>query len=234
MKQWFKQNGLILTLSLILVFVFAIGGVYTNYVVTQRTEEIIVDEERYYDAVVLTDLEYNFDISTIGNKTYIATFTYEGSTYKTYVDKTFCFVEIIEGESLDLMVYSAVKHHAEQEAMIQNTAYIESFDHATKKLVISANGFAGAGTISIEFTLNDALDAVASYSVTSSESYNSEYNSFYTDGPVPYVENNMMDQYLAGDTTIDSVAGASEGTGVAMQELITLLDLFLDSLEGGN
>ncbi|MBI9009759.1 MAG: hypothetical protein JEZ05_06995 [Tenericutes bacterium] len=228
-----KENKLLYGVILILIVIFAIGGVFTDYVVTQRAEEIIVDEERYYDEVTLTNLEYNFDKDTLGQKTYIATFIYDGLTYKSYVDHTFCFVELIEGEALDLMVHSAVKHHAEQEELLQNTAYIVSYNEATKTLVITADGFAGSGSISVEFVLTDEL-AVSSYTVTSSESYKSDYNEGYTDGSVPFVENNMIDQYVAGNATIDAVAGASEGTGDAMQELIALLDLFLDSMEGGN
>ena len=231
---WLKENKLFYGVILILIVVFVVGGFYSDYVIKHRAEEIIVDEERYYNEVTLVNLEYNFDKETLGHKTYIATFTYDGSTYKSFVDHTFCFVELIEGESLELMVHSAVKHHAEQEAILQNIAYISSFNETTKTLVITADGFAGSGSISVEFTLNDALDGISAYTVTSTESYKSDYNEDYIDGAVPFVENNMMDQYVAGHATIDTVAGASEGTGDAMIELISLLDLFFDSMEGGN
>jgi hypothetical protein len=234
MKQWFKNNGLILVISLILVAVFAFGGMLSNYVIEQRLEEPEIDEERYYEKVNLTDLEYNFDEETLGRKTYVATFIYEESTYKAFLDNTFTYVEMIEGDTLDLIIFSAVKHHAEQEQLLQNIAYISSYDETSKALVITADGFAGTASISVEFILNDDLDGVASYAVTSSESYTSEYNTFYVEGAVPFVENSMLDQFIAGNAVIDSVAGASQGTGDAMQELITLLDLFLDSMEGGN
>jgi hypothetical protein len=235
MKKWFEKNGLITGIALILVVVFAVGGFFTDYVVTQRGDEITVDAERYKDAVVLIDLEYNLDSETLGHKAYIVTFTYEGSTYKAFLDNTFTYVEMIEGDSLDLIVLSAVKHHAEQDALLQNKAYIVSYNETTKTLVMAADGFAGSGSISIEFILNDDLNAVVSYLVTSNETYKSEYNTKYTDGVVPFVENTFMDLYLDGQViATDAVAGASEGTGVAMQELITLLDLFLDSMEGGN
>ena len=234
MKQFFEKNGLILILSAVLVFIFALGNVYSSAVINHREEELIIDEERYYEAVDLIDLEYNFDVATLGQKTYIATFTYEGTTYKTFVDRTFCYVEMIEGEALDLRVMSAVKHHAEQEALLQNTAYITSYDSTTKTLVIDANGFAGEGSISVTFELNDDY-GIESYTVTSTESYKSDYNEKYKDGPVPYVENFMIDTYVStGSVAFDAVAGASEGTGEAMVLVLDLLELFVSSLEGGN
>ncbi len=232
MKKFFENHSLIIGIILVFITLFVVGGLYSSHVIEHRVEELTVDEERYYDAVDLLSLEYNFDLETLGSKTYIATFTYEGETYKTYVSNTFCFVEVLEGDSLDFMVYSAVKHHAEQEKLIQNTAYITSYEASTRTLVIEAQGF--HDVIVVEMVLNETYDGIVSYVVTSHESYNSEYNGGYTGGAVPSVENQMMDQYMSGATEIDTVAGASQGTGDAMIELIALLNLFLDTLEGGN
>ena len=132
------------------------------------------------------------------------------------------------------MVMSAVKHHAEQEKLLQNMAYIQSYDVETKTVVMAAKGFAGEDSIIITFVLKDDY-TIDTYSINSVETYNSEYNSNYTSGPVPFVEDTFVNLYINGqELAVDTVAGATVGTGKAMQELLTLLDLFLDSLEGGN
>ena len=136
-------------------------------------------------------------------------------------------------EELSLIIMSAVKHHAEQEELLQNIAYLVSYDSTTKTVVLEAEGF--AGVINVEAVLNSTLDGVSSYTITSQENYDNEYNTDYAGASAPSVENTMFNQYVnSGNTVVDTVAGASVGTGVAMQELITLLDLFIDSLEGGN
>jgi hypothetical protein len=233
MKKFFKNNGLITLLWFTLAVIFGVGGVYSNYMVEQRPEDVGNDEERYYNAVDLLSLEYNFDLDTIGENVFVATFTYEGNTYKTYVDHTFCYNEMIEGEELDLMVMAAVKHHAEQEAILSNTAYISGYDSTTRTVTLTTTGFAGA--INVSVTLNDTFDAVESYLVTSNENYDNDYNSGYSGGAAPVVENTMMDDYLDDyDVNVDTIAGASVGTGEGMIELINVLNLFIQSLSGGN
>lgn len=234
MKKFFEKNGLILIICLVFVAIFAVGVIYSNYVSEERLSDITADENRYFEKIGLLDLTYNFDPETLGEKTYIATFTYEDVSYKAYLDHTFTFVEMIEGDALDLVIMSGVKHHAEQEKLIQNIAYLVSYSESTKTLVLEAYGF--ADVIQCEVVLNDAFDGIESYTITSSETYTSEYNPGYTGGAVPEVENQMMDQYMSmsGAVDIDAIAGASEGTGNAMQELITLMNQFMDSLEGGN
>ncbi len=233
MKKYLSDRKLIIGLWLVLIALFTIGGIYTNKMVESRPEDVTEDAQRYYDEVELLDLEYNFDSETLGTSVYIATFTYEGNTYKTYIDKTFCYVEMIEGEELSLIIMSAVKHHAEEEEILQNIAYLVSYDSTTKTVVLEAEGF--AGVINVEAVLNSTLDGVSSYTITSQENYDNEYNTDYAGASAPSVENTMFNQYVnSGNTVVDTVAGASVGTGVAMQELITLLDLFIDSLEGGN
>ena len=230
-KIWNKR--LIIGLWLILIAVFAVGGIYTNKMVDLRLPDATEDAQRYYDEVTLLDLEYNFDPESFGTSPYIATFTYEGNTYKTYIDITFNYVETIEGEELNLIIMSAVKHHAETEALLQNVAQLISYDSSTKTLIMQAQGF--AGLIQAEIVLNASEDGIQSYTITSEENYDNEYNTDYAGASVPSVENIMFNQYVSsGDFEIDTVAGASEGTGTAMQELVTLLDLFINTLEGGN
>ncbi|MCK4551657.1 MAG: hypothetical protein KAU02_01980 [Tenericutes bacterium] len=234
MKKFMQDKGLIIMLWLVLIIVFIIGGLYTNKMIELRQpEDIEVLAQRYYDEVDLIDLDYNLDPESFGTSPYIATFTYEGSTYKTYIDLNFCYQDTLEGADLNLIVMAAVKHHAEQEQLLQNTAQLFSYDDNTRTLVMKTKGF--AGIITIEMILNTTLDGIESFTVTSNENYDNEYNTDYAGASAPAVEYQMFNQYLNdGIINIDSIAGASEGTGIGMQELITLLDLYINTLEGGN
>lgn len=232
MKKFFNNNKLILGISLILVAIFIFGNIYSSAVINHRAEELADDQEKYNEAVEVVSIEYNFDTETLGDNVYLVEFTFEDSTYKTYVNETFCYVEMVEGEELELMVMSALKHNLEKGLLIQNTAYIVSYDVTTKIVVIETEGF--NGIISVEMTINDTFDGITSYTVTSLENYDNDYNSGYEGGATPEVENTMLDQYMTGVNDLDTISGASVGTGEAIQELVTLLNLFIDSLEGGN
>ncbi|XMB72840.1 hypothetical protein RJI07_02760 [Mycoplasmatota bacterium WC30] len=234
MKKFIKDKGLFIGLWLVIILIFAFGGMYSRYVSSLVQPDEIENEQRYYGKVDLISLEYNFDSETFLEKPYIATFTYEQEEFVTYVDLTFCYVEMISGIEPERMVLAAVKHHSEQEEIISNIAYLISYEESTKTLVMGAVGFVTATPIQVEFTLNDSLDGIVSYTVTSFENYNNEYNTAYDGAAAPAVENQMIEQYMTGTYPVDTVAGASEGTGAGMQELFALLNLFLDSLEGGN
>ncbi len=234
MKKFIQDKGLIIGLWLVVILIFVFGGMYSRYVSSLVAPDEVENEQRYYDKVGLVSLEYNFDFETFTEKPYIATFTYEGETLVSYVDLTFGYVEMITGVEPEGFVLSAVKHHSEQEDILSNLAYLISYDENSKTLVMGAVGFVPAAPIQVEFVLNDSSDGVASYTVTSSENYDNEYNTAYNGGAGPTVENQMIDQYMAGTYPVDSISGASEGTGIAMQELFALLNLFMDSLEGGN
>ncbi|MCK5732183.1 MAG: hypothetical protein KAH13_04130 [Tenericutes bacterium] len=234
MKKFLQEKGLIIVLWLVLIIVFVVGGLYTNKMIeSKKAEDIAVLVQRYYDEIDLIDLEYNFDSESFGTSPYIVTFTYEGSTYTTYLNINFNYVSTIEGEEQNLIVMTAVKHHAEQEQLKQNTAHLISYDENTRTLVMITEGF--AGIITAEIILNTSLDGAEWVTITSNESYNSEFNIAYAGASAPSVEYRMFNQYLnAGTINVDSIAGASEGTGNGMQELITLLDLYVNTLEGGN
>jgi len=71
---------------------------------------------------------------------------------------------------------------------------------------------------------------------TYDDEYNGEGNGLYTGGPVPAVENYFLNRYQTAGviSPVDAVAGASVGTGPAMRAMLTLLDAFLDEMNGGN
>lgn len=231
MKKFLNKNGLIIGISLILLVVFILGNIYSSAVINHRAEELIDDQERYNDAVEIISVQYNFDLETLGENVYIVEFTFEEETYTTYVDETFCYVQMVEGEALDLMVMSAVKHHLESEALIESSAYIISYDSTTKTIVMETIGYKGL-LIQVEMVLNETLDGIISYSVISAQTYDNPYNEGYLGDPVPVVENEFLEDYMTGND-FDTVGGATI-TERAVLKLTTLLDLFLDSLEGGN
>ncbi|HRY77740.1 MAG TPA: hypothetical protein P5154_03150, partial [Candidatus Izemoplasmatales bacterium] len=55
-------------------------------------------------------------------------------------------------------------------------------------------------------------------------------------GPVPAAENYFLNRYQTAGviSAVDAVAGASQGTGPALRAMLTLLDAFLEDLNGGN
>lgn len=228
-----KKKLPIIIMWVILILVLLLGNLLSEHVNTQRQD--ILDNVDISEYVEVTEISYNFDLETIGNKTYIVTFIYEEETYKIYVDHNFYYVETIEGHELDALYYSAVKIDIDRDDLIQNTAYITNYDSATNTVTITANGFDGLGSIVVDFIF-DINNNIESYVVTSTETYDIEYNSGYNGDTVPAVENAFIDGYI-NSTQIplfDSIAGASEGTGEAMVEILTLLNQFIDSIEGGN
>ena len=228
-----KKRLPIILMWFVLALLLILGNLLSQHVNMQR--ENVIDNLDISEYVEVTEITYNFNQDTVGNKTYMVTFIFEEETYRIYVDHDFHFVEAIEGPELDALYYSAVKRDLDREQLIQNTAYITNYDSSTNTVTITANGFDGKGSIVVNFVL-DSNNDLESYVVTSTETYDVEYNSGYTGNTVPAVENAFIDGYV-NSTEIplfDSVAGASEGTGVAMVEILTLLNQFIASMEGGN
>lgn len=230
--NFIKKNRLIISLWLILIALFVFGGMYGRYASETMQENKIINEQRYYDLVDLVSIEYNLDPDTFVEKPFIATAVYDGETYQMYLNNEFCFVEMISDHEPSKFIESAIKHHAEQEDMISNRAYFVSYDETTRVLEMEAIGFVGT-PIEITIVLNADLDGVESFSVISYENYENEYNSAYTGDAAPAVENQMLNDYISGGIPVDTVAGASVGTGAAMRDVISMLDMFIDSLNGG-
>lgn len=228
-----KKRLPIIIMWVVMALLLGIGNLLSQHVISQKSD--ILDNVDISEYVEVTDIEYNLNSETVGSKTYIVTFNYENEVFKIYVDHNFHFVETIEGHELEALYYSAVKLDIENQELIQNTAYITSYNSATNTVVITANGFDGTGSIVVDFVL-DANYNLSSYTVNSTETYDAEYNTEYDGGAAPVVENAFIDSFIANDVipSVDTVAGASEGTGVAMQEVLTLLNQFVDSMKGGN
>ncbi|MBN2696611.1 MAG: FMN-binding protein [Bacilli bacterium] len=185
--------------------------------------------------ITLNSLDYNFDPATFVDYPFVADVTYgETSTnIVCYLTSDFSYGDLVSGsEAPDANTQAAIKAIAGKSTAVSSSSYFVSYDETTRTLVMETKGYV-ATPIRVTIVVNSTLNGIESYTVVSSESYADEYNDEYTGGQAPAVENNLMDQYLAGSVEVDAVAGASLKTSPAMQSLIRLLDQFIDQLNGG-
>lgn len=238
MKRFFKEKAVILILIAMMISIFVVGNVYFNNILyveeeTTTVPTTTVDINIDYGSVTNIAIAYNLDLDSLGAKSYIVSFEYESENYQAYLDKDYFLVEMIVGEEPEAQVMALIREHIMDENLIEDKAYFVSYDSTTKTIEMETVGFVGS-PIQVTIVLNDNLDGVSSFDVSSPENYDSEYNQRYSGGSAPEVENIMIQDYIDNGLPVDSVAGASMGTGPAMQELLTLLDLLLNSLQGGN
>lgn len=183
--------------------------------------------------VAVLSVTVNTDPLTFGTSPFIASITYglNNTPATVYLSAACDYNGIVGGGAdIDLDSQTALKSLASAKAP---RAYFVSYDSVTGVLVMKTNGY--AGTITVTVTLNAEKTAMASFVVSSNETYKNEYNPGYTGGNPPAAENAMMNQYMVENTVnVDAVAGASEGTWPAMKALIQILDGFISDLNGGN
>lgn len=240
MKQFLKDKAIILILIGLMISIFALGNVYFKSVLyvepeTSTEATTTIDITIDYDSVSNVVIAYHLDLETLGEKSYLVAFDYESISYQAYLDNNFQFVEMVVGTYPNEEVMALVREHIlDGDDLIDHDAYFVSYDSSTRTIVMETKGFVSNLRIQVSIVLNEDLNAISSFSVVSPENYDSEYNQNYTGGAVPEVENTMISDYLQDGLPVDAVAGASRGTGVGMQKLITLLDLLMQSLQGGN
>lgn len=186
--------------------------------------------------MTLNSVSYNLDPATFVAMPFIADVTYgeDDTNVVVYLDSTFSYAGLVSGVEPEADVKSAIKSYASGAGTVSaNIRFIE-YDDQSRELVIEGVGYSSL-TIRITVILNVTLDGIDSYEVDSHQSYDNEYNEGYNHnlGEVPYVEEYMIDQYIADEVVIDGIAGATV-TSVAMQKLIALLDLFLLEIGGGD
>ena len=190
--------------------------------------------------VELNDVDYNLDPVTFGDYPFVANVTYgvDEKEIECYLGLDFAFAGVKSGtDDLTQDEKLEIKNLASQ-AGLSTLSYFGSWDSVNRTLVMHAKGYSRNNTIDVTFIINDALDAIESFSVLSHETYDSEYNTpeyaspGYSGSGAPYVESKMIGQYRDGES-IDSIAGASAKTEPAIRSLIDLFDRFLDSLNGG-
>ena len=109
--------------------------------------------------------------------------------------------------------------------------HITAYDSSTRVITIRTNGYGGM-PITVAFELNETLDGVVGMQITTTQTYDEEYNDGYTGAPAPAVENAYKDAYLADGTYIDAVSSATI-TSNAMIRILTLMDNVLEAWNGG-
>ncbi|MCK7479151.1 MAG: FMN-binding protein [Candidatus Moduliflexus flocculans] len=186
--------------------------------------------------MTINSVTYNFDPATFVAMPFVADLTYgeDDTNVVVYLDSTFTYAGLVSGLEPAADVKAAIKSLAASAGTVSASVRFIEYDEDSRELVIEASGY-GNLTIRVTVVLNATLDGIASYEVDSHQSYDNEYNEGYNHslGEVPYVEENMIDQYRADEVTIDGIAGATVTSG-AMQKLIALLDAFIAHVGGGD
>lgn len=175
---------------------------------------------------------YNLDEATLLTKPFIATIKVgDNAPIELYLALDFTFVELVNSAnavpSNDIL--ADVKLKASQATNVSRRTYISAFDAIAKTLVVKTTGYNFDAVITITMTLNNALDAVASFSITSGESYFD--GGYTTHGDTPGLENFLMNRYVSNQS-VDSIAGATFSAN-AMIRATQLIDLFLNRENGG-
>ncbi|MGD9760948.1 MAG: FMN-binding protein [Candidatus Izemoplasmatales bacterium] len=175
----------------------------------------------------------NFDSVTFLTKPYIVNITYgaENNVLEAYFDNEFNYVETITGIEPNQTYKDLFKNDLPATSFIDLKTYITAYDETTRKITIETKGYASK-PITVEFELNEALDKVVAMTITTSQTYDEEYNEGYTGAPAPAVENAYKDAYLVDGTYIDAVSSATI-TSNAMIRIFTLVDDVLTAWNGG-
>lgn len=181
----------------------------------------------------ITNVERNYDSATMVAKPYIVSVTYDldNKELVAYFDNEFNLVEVITGETPSETYLALFKNELPATTFIDVKTYITAFDETNKTITVETLGYGGKA-ITVVFQLNATLDSVESMAITTTQTYDSEYNEGYAGGPNPAVENAYRDQYLIDGSYIDSIAGATI-TSNAMIRIFDLVNDVIDNLNGG-
>lgn len=191
----------------------------------------------------LVAVRYNFNPTTFASAPFIADITHgEANTpASVLLSATYDYVGLVGGGTdLAADLQGAVKAAAQAAGSVSGKAYFVSYDEVNRILVMRAKGYNSTNPIQVTFTVNETLDGIEpGFVVESHETYDDEANieyGSYTGGPVPAAENYFLNRYQTAGviSAVDAVAGASQGTGPALRAMLTLLDAFLEDLNGGN
>ena len=181
----------------------------------------------------ITNVERNYDAATLVSKPYIVSITYDldNKNLVAYFDNQFNLVEVITGETPNETYLALFKNELPSTTFIDVKTYITAFDETNKTVTIETIAYGGKA-ITVTFQLNSTLDAVESMNITTTQTYDSDYNEGYTGGPNPAVENAYRDQFLADGTYIDAIGGATI-TSNGMIRIFDLVNDVIENLNGG-
>jgi len=181
----------------------------------------------------INSIERNYDPATFVAKPFIANITYgaENMVLEAYFDSQYNLVEIISGDMPSDTYLNLFKNDFPTTSFVDLRTHITAYDSSTRVITIRTNGYGGM-PITVAFELNETLDGVVGMQITTTQTYDEEYNDGYTGAPAPAVENAYKDAYLADGTYIDAVSSATI-TSNAMIRILTLMDNVLEAWNGG-
>lgn len=181
----------------------------------------------------INSIERNYNPATFVAKPFIANITYgaENMVLEAYFDSQYNLVEIISGDMPSDTYLNLFKNDFPTTSFVDLRTHITAYDSSTRVITIRTNGYGGM-PITVAFELNETLDGVVGMQITTTQTYDEEYNDGYTGAPAPAVENAYKDAYLADGTYIDAVSSATI-TSNAMIRILTLMDNVLEAWNGG-
>lgn len=184
-------------------------------------------------------INYNYDLGTVNDYTYIVNITFglNDDTAVVGLDNDFAYVSTISGtepsnteiEAMPQFVESALVDKITFDASVK----YENYDASSQTWTIRVSGYSSEG-VTLDIILNATEDAVSNINFNAtSESYDNAYNDGYSGGAVPEIENNFINQYNSDGTIIDAVAGATI-TSNALISAFQWIDGLDSSLNGGS
>lgn len=184
-------------------------------------------------------INYNYDLGTVNDYTYIVNITFglNDDTAVVGLDNDFAYVSTISGTEPSNTEIEAMPQFVES-ALVDKIAFdasvkYENYDASSQTWTIRVSGYSSEG-VTLDIILNATEDAVSNINFNaSSESYDNAYNDGYSGGAVPEIENNFINQYNSDGTIIDAVAGATI-TSNALISAFQWIDGLDSSLNGGN
>jgi len=231
--NWFSLNQVSMVIDTIS------GATYSSVGVETAIKYARLQYAQDYDFVIpvaamtVNSFTYNFDLATFIASPFVIDILYgENDDHaKLLLDSDYAVTEVLEGTMPDATTLQAIVAYG-HEADVITDAYFVSYASDTHILVMETKGNASR-PIQITITFNNDFTSILDYQIDSRESYDEEYNDLYIGAAVPAVETYYMDGFVAGDITLDAVAGASLDTSRAMQNLVDLLSLFVNAQTGG-
>lgn len=184
-------------------------------------------------------INYNYDLGTVNDYTYIVNITFglNDDTAVVGLDNDFAYVSTISGTEPSNTEIEAMPQFVES-ALVDKIAFdasvkYENYDASSQTWTIRVSGYSSEG-VTLDIILNATEDAVSNINFNAtSESYDNAYNDGYSGGAVPEIENNFINQYNSDGTIIDAVAGATI-TSNALISAFQWIDGLDSSLNGGN
>jgi Na+-translocating ferredoxin:NAD+ oxidoreductase RnfG subunit len=180
----------------------------------------------------INSLNYNYDLDTINEFSFIAeiTFDEDDKTAIVHLDNEFNYIDTSSGDQVSEEVIDALPVFVSKIHILCLDVTIEGYDETTRELSISVNGYSLA-SVKLIILINSTLESVENVTfISSDESY--DYSHGYSGSGVPEVEQGYINGYNSNGTIIDETAGATV-TSHAMGRAIEWIMSLETALNGG-